>query len=124
MPLQEIDWKDFPPVSHSFSRRLIVKVGNQSHTGRSPTLNIKDQLNAAGYRWQSTGWPGWGKIFPADGFRIELLQAEIWAGGADGVEVRILDESEDLVGQFLVDGGRWATKLDKLASMASPSEVD
>ena len=124
MPLQEIDWKDFPPVSHSFSRRLIVKVGNQSHTGRSPTLNIKDQLNAAGYRWQSTGWPGWGKIFPADGFRIELLQAEIWAGGADGVEVRILDESEDLVGWFLVDGGRWATKLDKLASMASPSEVD
>lgn len=117
--IQEINWIDYPPLTPSVSRRLVVKVGNQDGRGPSPTLLIKDQLKAAGYQWQTTGWPGWAKTFPADGFNIEQLQSEVWAGELDGVEVRIIDESERTVARFLIQAGRWLAQLDRLASLRS-----
>lgn len=36
----------------------------------APTIAIKDFLKAAGYQWQSSGWTGWAKSFPAQGFNI------------------------------------------------------
>ena len=97
--------------------RLIVKVGNQDRRGGAPTFAIKDQLKAAGYQWQSTGWSGWAKGFPVDGFEIKRLQDEVWSGPADGIDVRIYDESEKVVGRFLVNAGQWTSVLDNLTSM-------
>lgn len=119
MTIQDIDWSDYPPVTLSSSRRLVVKVGNQDGRGPSPTLVIKDQLKAAGYQWQMTGWPGWAKTFPTDGFNIEQIQAEVWAAEVDGVEVRVIDESERTVAKFFIHAGRWLAQFDRLASLRS-----
>lgn len=112
--LAKIDWNQYPAVK-SKSTRLLVQVGNQERRGISPTYAIKDQLKASGYQWQSTGWTGWTKGFQASGFEISRLQMEVWANAADGIEVRILDESECLVAKFLVDAGNWVCVVDNLA---------
>jgi DNA helicase-4 len=123
LPLPTIDWNDYPAV-RSISTRLIVKVGNQDRRGRTPTFAIKDQLKAAGYQYQrqSTKWSGWTKGFPADGFEIKRLQDEVWSGAADGIDVRIYDESEHVIGRFLVDAGHWTCLIDNLASVMSPPD--
>ena len=118
MVLGEIDWNQLPPVQ-SKSMRLLVLVGNQQGRGISPTYAIRDQLKASGYQWQSKGWAGWAKDFQASGFDILRLQKEVWAGEADGVEVRVLDDSERQIARYLVNAGNWACKLDKLDSVAS-----
>lgn len=112
--LAKIDWNQYPAVK-SKSTRLSVLVGNQERRGISPTYAIKDQLKASGYQWQSTGWTGWTKGFQASGFEISRLQMEVWANAADGIEVRILDESECLAAKFLVDAGNWVCVVDNLA---------
>jgi DNA helicase-4 len=121
--LQEIDWRDYPPV-RSLSSRLVAKVGNQEHLGGAPTIAIKDQLSAAGYLWQHAGWMAWAKSFPAEGFQIERLQAEVWAAAADGIDVRIYDESDELVGRFLIDHGQWVTVVDLLSSARAAVQDD
>ncbi|NZA02990.1 ATP-binding domain-containing protein [Ottowia beijingensis] len=122
MRLAKIDWSEFPAVK-SKSMRLLVQVGNQEGRGISPTFAIKDQLKASGYQWQSTGSTGWTKGFQANGFDISRVQGEVWASAADGIEVRILDESEGVVARFVVDAGTWVCTLDNLASVQAADDV-
>ncbi len=111
----DIDWRNYSPV-RSVTSSLMVKVGNQPHRGGEPTFGIKDQLKACGYQWQSTGWAGWTKTFPAEGFKLDGVMAELWASAADGIEVRVYDEDEAVMGQFLVDAGQWRSVIDRLAA--------
>lgn len=115
-PPSLINWTDYPPIRGA-TTRLVVKVGNQDRRGGAPTFAIKDFLKATGYQWQATGWPGWAKSFPADGFTIKTINAEIWAEPADGIEVRIFDDTETLVARFLVDDGNWHCIVDKLDTL-------
>ena len=108
-----IDWKDYPPVSGKTSC-FVVKVGNQEFKGTSPTFAIRDALRATGYQWKTTGWKGWAKSFSAENFNIEVLQEEIWAATADGIEVRIFDDHDTLVAQYLVNAGQWHCIIDKI----------
>lgn len=123
MRLAKIDWSEFPAVK-SKSMRLLVQVGNQEGRGISPTFAIKDQLKASGYQWQSTGSTGWTKGFQANGFDISRVQGEVWVSAADGIEVRILDESEGVVARFVVDAGTWVCTLDNLASVQATDDVE
>ncbi|CAN5912981.1 hypothetical protein BH11VER1_BH11VER1_41350 [soil metagenome] len=106
LPLSEIKWADYPPVSGA-TTRLVVKISNQVDRGVQPTIAIRDLLKVKGYQWQSTGGQGWVKSFPLEGFCIEVIQAELWAEKADGVEVRIFDDTETLVSHYLIDSGNW-----------------
>ncbi|MFZ5531947.1 MAG: 3'-5' exonuclease [Pseudomonadota bacterium] len=112
-PLENIEWRDYPAVRNEVSR-LVIKVGNQDQRSGGGTYAIKDQLKASGYRWQTTGWPSWTKICSVEGFQISSLQTEVWVDSADGVEIRIYDEAEQLFGKFLVNGGTWITIQNKL----------
>lgn len=114
--MSEVNWADYPPV-RGVTTRLVVKVGNQQHRGGAPTFAIKDLLKASGYQWQPTGWPGWAKNFSADGFKVETLKSEVWTDIADGVEVRILDDTETLAAQFLINCGNWNCVIDQLNSL-------
>ena len=114
--LARLDWSQYPAIK-SKSARLLVQVGNQEGRGISPTYAIKDQLKASGYQWQSTGWTGWTKGFQAVGFEISRIQQEVWASAADGIEVRILDETECLVAKYFVDAGNWICVADNFASL-------
>ena len=101
-----INWLDFPPVRGPISR-VVVKIGNQEAKGFGSTLAIKDSLRAVGYQWQTTGWKGWAKSYPAEGFSIEVLKDEIWAAAADGIDVRVFDDHDAPIACYLVDAGRW-----------------
>jgi DNA helicase-4 len=118
-PFRAIDWKEYPSVRGK-TTRLTVKVGNQNQRGGAPTFAIKDLLKAGGYQWQSTNWPGWAKSFPAEGFGIEIIQNELWAQPADGIEVRVLDDTDTLAAHYLVDAARWLCLTDQLATLCAP----
>lgn len=111
--IQAVDWEDYPPISGKTSR-FVVKVGNQEFKGTSPTFAIKDGLKATGYQWQTTGWKGWAKSFPADNFTIKVLQEEIWVAAADGIEIRIFDDHDILVARYSVNAGQWNCVFDKM----------
>ncbi len=108
MSLDIINWEYYPAVPDK-SSQLIVKVGNQEHYGAEPTYAIKDQLKACGYQWRSTGWPGWTKTYLAENFRETNIKREVWAKDADGVEVRIYNESEHALRIFNINRGNWVT---------------
>ena len=118
----KINWVDYPSISGA-TTRLLIKVGNQDRRGGAPTFAIKDLLKATGYQWQSTGWPGWAKSFPAEGFSIDTIKAEVWTEPADGIEVRIFDDTEALAAEFLIDAGIWHCVVDKLGVLCEPNEV-
>lgn len=120
-PLSAINWVDYPPI-RGLTTRLLVKVGNQEGRGVGPTLAIKDLLKAAGYQWQSSGWPGWTKGFPAEGFHLETLKCEVWAEPADGIEVRVFDDTETLTARFSINDGNWSSELDQLDAICAPRE--
>ena len=121
-PITAINWADFPPV-RGLTTRLVVKIGNQERRGGAPTFAVKDLLKASGYQWQSNGGPGWAKSFPAEGFRIETLKSEVWAEPADGIEIRMFDDTETLVGQFLIDDGNWKCVIDNLRTVCAPRDT-
>lgn len=114
-----IEWFKYPPVGGK-AVRVTVKIGNQDRRGAAPTFAIKDLLKAGGYQWQSTNGPGWVKSLPAEGFGIEAIQKELWAQPADGIEVRILDDTDTLAAHYLVDAGRWHCLADQLVTLCSP----
>ncbi|MBW6484894.1 MAG: UvrD-helicase domain-containing protein [Syntrophobacterales bacterium] len=115
-PLCKINWADYPPL-RGIKIRLVVKVGNQDSRGGSPTFAIKAQLQASGYQWRPTGWPGWTKSFPVEGFNLENLKSEVWAASADGIEVRIFEDTDKLAAKYLVVKGQWQCEADHLATL-------
>jgi len=118
MPLKVVDWADYPPLP-GLTTRLVVKVGNQERRGVTPTFVIKDLLKASGYQWQSNGWPGWAKSFPAERFNTEILKSEVWSESVDGIEVRIFDDTDTLAAQFLIDVGEWKCIVDNLHEVSA-----
>ena len=108
MNLSEINWNEYPPVS-SEAAHLVVKIGNQERRGDALTYLIRDLLKASNYQFQSTS-KTWAKIFPIDGFNIEIINADVWAKSADGIEVHILDEIDRLVAHFLINAGSWLSR--------------
>jgi DNA helicase-4 len=104
-----INWSEYPPIRRAITR-LVVKVGNHEQRGGEPTFIIKDLLKASQYKYQQQGKDGaeWVKSFLAKGFSIETLQAELWAASADGVVVRIYDDTEVLIARYHINSGQWS----------------
>jgi DNA helicase-4 len=103
-----LQWQDFPPVESSGSR-WIVKVGNRSGLRSSPTFDVKNDLVAHGFKFCGSKWPHWERIYPAtnDGIQsmLKSLSDQTWAKKGRGLEVRICDQNETVLGVYLVDGG-------------------
>lgn len=119
MPLAAIDWAEYPPTKGT-TTRLVVKIGNQEKLGGTPTIAIKDLLRASRYQYQSSGWRGWVKTFPAEGFRLGALRSELWSASANGVDLRVFDDAEKLLARYLIDEGRWVCHVDNLQSICTP----
>lgn len=122
MSLEAINWDVHSPVRTGLATSLVVMVGNQDFRGGEPTFAIKDLLKASGYQWRTTGRKGWAKTFLINGFSVDILKSEVWASQADGVDVQIVDESNDLIACYLIDDGNWRCVSDDLASLVQ--EVD
>jgi DNA helicase IV len=106
LSLTEIVWDDYPPPIFQGEATFFVSIRNHLDSYPQPTFQIKDLLNASGYRWDSVG-KTWCKNFSSDGFKIENLQSEKWFQSAHGVEVRILKGNEQLFSHFLIYNGQW-----------------
>lgn len=115
-----IDWNEYPSVAGK-TTRLTVKVGNQDRRGGTPTFAIKDLLKASGYQWEKSNWPGWAKSFPNERFSIEIIQKELWAQTADGIEVRVLNDTDTLVAHYLINVGHWHCVADQLVTLCIPA---
>jgi DNA helicase-4 len=87
--------------------QIVVKVGNSTPDKRKGTYPIKDLLKASGYRWQTTGWLSWTKIYPSKSFSVDQLKSELWSTEATEVEVRIFNENEELLHRYQVNKGNW-----------------
>ncbi|MDR2688512.1 MAG: UvrD-helicase domain-containing protein [Azoarcus sp.] len=109
MPLTPIDWNAYP-AGPAWGRpeSLIVKVTN-AHGFRKAggTYSIKEQLKACGYRFQNAGQACWTKSWLTEGFKLTVIQHEVWAQEADGLAVYIYTEDEQQVGEFRVNQGIW-----------------
>ena len=102
-------WDEIPPARpvEGAMSRLVVKIGNQDRRGSDPTFAIKDCLKATGYEWENRGWPAWTKSYPSEGFAVNILKLEVWAADADGIEVRIFDDTASMIARYSIDAGRW-----------------
>jgi len=110
-PLQRIRWHNFPAVVAK-SDRLKVFVGNQLFRGGTPTVVIKDFLKQEGYKPSSLkGEFCWVRSFSQGDFNLKKLTSSTWSESADGVEVNIYDEQDNLVGNYLIDYGTWSALL-------------
>ena len=117
LPIKAINWDDYKyPRRQAPRSRLTVWVGNQKGRGSRPTVAIKDLLLADQFDWRKKGEPGtgWTKYFSAKEFNLEALKSKAWAKAADGVDLRILDENEDIVAQFLINNGNWQCEVNQL----------
>lgn len=101
--LTPINWRNYPQVP-SLSSKLIVKVGNQKGRGSNNTYDIKEILKQYRYKWYPEDWPSWAKILAKE-FDIDQLRAEPWVTQADGIEVRICDEVDNVTERYLIDNG-------------------
>lgn len=110
LSLIEIVWDDYPPPIFQGETTLFVRVSNHINVFPAPTRQIKDLLNASGYRWDSVG-KVWLKTFSSDSFEIEKLQSEKWAQSANGVEVHISEANAQLFAHFLIYNGQWQAVL-------------
>lgn len=102
-----LSWSEYAPLPTGQAGYYTVEVHNQRSRSGTATFAIKDLLKASGYRWNSAAPKAWIKSFVAKTFRLEQLQAELWAQQADGVDVRIYSEQQTLQGRYIVYGGKW-----------------
>jgi len=75
------------------------------------------------YKWESIR-KAWEKSFQAEGFNLEILKAEVWSDGADGLEIQIFDDTETLVAHSLIDNGKWRCLVNTFDALcASKAEL-
>lgn len=114
LPLNSLDWVNFPSVAALADRRLVVQVKNQaSKIKDSGTYAVKDQLQANRYNWHAVK-KVWEKGFPVDGFTFEIVRNEVWAASASGVDVTVLDDAQTEMASYKVDFGLWKCRFDNL----------
>ena len=116
LPLNPLNWTDFPSVAALTDRRLVVQIKNQaSKMDQSGTYAVKDLLLANRYNWHAVK-KVWEKSFPEDGFTFEIVRNEVWAASAGGIEVSILDDAQTEMALYKVDLGVWKCRFDNLGS--------
>ena len=97
LTLKILNWKDFPPLAAITDARVVVQ--------------IKDQLKAGRYKWQSVDHL-WEKSFPKENFDMKSVRSEAWASSPDGVDVRVVDEAGIEVATYRVDFGVWTSQIE------------
>ena len=114
LPLNSLNWADFPSVAALTDQRLVVQVKDQKRKlGQSGTFAVKDQLYACRYNYHSLN-KVWEKSFPEVAFSYSVVRNEVWAASAGGVDVTVLDDAQTVVASYKVDFGVWTCRFDNL----------
>ena len=107
---KKIAWDEFPPVRDAKPQR-VVEISNQPGRGGSPTFAIKDYLD--GYDWEGDNRV-WVRSYSPEKFKeceVSNLKSQPWAKHADGIKVRIYDETESVI-TYYINGGNWQEEYD------------
>ena len=107
--INNLDWKQYRPFQVGKTTSLVIKIGTAVGFEEEGTKPIKDRIKSSGYRWNpdNWNWPHWLKSYPAENFTIDRLKSEPWALVANGVEVRIVDETEQVKETYIVTNQEW-----------------
>lgn len=109
--LDQLNWVDLKPlVKVESDSRVYILVGNAPGRGTSPTHAIKDLLKNAGFRWNPGDWPCWHIGVAATGDDPkEFIGGAEWSRLASGVEVRLMDCQDKIIGRCFIESGdvRW-----------------
>lgn len=119
--IQPLNWEHYPPIKREINE-LVVTIANQTGKGSSPTVQIKELLLAQNYEYQGVGRKSWSRIYPLANFGIYVLQNEIWAKNADGVEVKICDDQNMELAKYFVNAGKWDCDFDTIATIQQQDE--
>lgn len=107
----QMNWADFKPLAKAEQDgRVYVLVGNAPGRGTSPTHAIKDLLKNAGFRWNPGDWPCWhNSVAATGGDPKEFVERAEWLRGASGIEVRLMDFRDEIIGRCFIESGsvRW-----------------
>jgi DNA helicase-4 len=126
MQLPELDWAKYP-VPTTETRFITVKVTNQQGRGTSGTWNIRELLGSDSFRWNGTS-RSWNKVEPvqkflADGSRLQYLSDRNWSSQANGIEVNLCNEQEEVLALYLANNGNWTCNFDNF-NQSNPDEYD
>jgi len=126
MQLQELDWTKYP-IPTTETRFITAKVSNQQGRGTSGTINIKELLKADGFKWNGTA-KSWDKVEPvqkflADGSRLQYLSDRNWSSQANGIEVNLCNEQEEVIASYLANNCNWTCTFDNF-KQSKPDEAD
>ncbi len=126
MQLQELDWKNYP-VPKTETRFITIKVSNQQGHGKNGTINIKELLKADRFKWNDIS-KSWYKVEPvqkflADGSRLQYLSDRNCSSQANGIEVNLCNEQEEILASYLANNGNWTYTLDNF-KQSKPIEYD
>ena len=126
MQLQELDWTKYP-IPTTETRFITAKISNQQGRGTSGTINIKELLKADGFKWNGTA-KSWNKVEPvqkflADGSRLQYLSDRNWSSQANGIEVNLCNEQEEVIASYLANNCNWTCTFDNF-KQSKPDEAD
>ncbi len=115
--ISTLDWSDYPPLVET-TKHIIVRIGNQDGRGSRPTITIKNLLKAENYIYRTTVWGTWVRTYPAQGFSVkELFAKAMWISCADGIEVRIYDDLENMLAIYRIDRGQLNCIADNIPEL-------
>lgn len=105
--IDQINWADLKPLAKlQNDGRVEILVGNAPGRGTSPTHAIRDLLKKAGFRWSPGNWPCWRIAVKATGDDPkEFIAGGDWSRLASGVEVRLMDSRDKIIGQCFIENG-------------------
>ena len=101
--LPKIDWKKFPPPK---TGEVVMKVGNRYSHDRSPTYQVKDLLRQNGFKWDPSARL-WVRAFGSREDALDGLHSLCLGGLLGGLEVKIRDEADELLENYVLEGGDW-----------------
>ncbi|MFN5835155.1 MAG: hypothetical protein ACK47J_00140, partial [Pseudanabaena sp.] len=84
--------------------------------GKNPTIAIKELLKSEGYKYNGTSI-SWNKVEPvqkflADDSRLQYLTQRNWSSQANGIEVNLCNEQEEVIASYLANNGNWTCTFD------------
>lgn len=106
-----LDWSAYDPVVGE-TKRITVKVTNQSGRGSNGTFTIRELLRAEGYEWDSR-LKTWWRNYSAQNFSVESFFANTqWVPHANGIQLHFYDDLEKMLASYVIDLGQWSCIFD------------
>ena len=103
-------WAAYPPVRTDTDRLTICVADSNPKMAGGGTYPIRQQLRSCGFDWldASTGSHWWRRCAAAD-FDVAALMQESWAIDANGVEVSVRNDGQQIIEMHEVAAGnRWS----------------